>query len=163
MNPEAFDDRGNPSMTQADPGSDPSPRRRRTGGLWRLLPFATIGLVILGNYKHASEGRMPGLDGQDYVVLGLLIAAFIAAYGRPAAPDAVAAPRRAALGPIAATILAVAVALLFSLPAFARFAPHSAADWRVAGMDLVIAWLLVDFFQAWLRPATTPSPTETLP
>jgi hypothetical protein len=131
---------------------DPAPRRRRTGGLWRLLPFATVGLLALGNYRHATEGRVDGLDGQDYVILATLIAAFLAFYGKPApAEDAGAAPRP--LGPVVATILAVAAALLFSLAPFARFMPHSSADWRVAGMDLIVTWLLVDFFQAWLRPA----------
>jgi hypothetical protein len=136
-----------------DTPDGPAPRRRRaTGGLWRLLPFATIALLIVGNYRHATEGRMPGIDGQDYVILALLVAAFLAFYGKPAPAEEMERVAYRAWGAIAAAILAAGAALLFSLPWFARFMPHSMADWRVAGMDLIVVWLLVDFFHAWLRP-----------
>jgi hypothetical protein len=137
-------------------------RARRGFGLWRLLPFFGLLLLVFGNARHGFDGHADQ-DGARMIFFALFLAGFVAVYGRPTLFGAgvtasVEARRRTSrFAAIGVAALAVAGAALFSQAGWlGLWTPQSRADWQVAALDLGAAWLYLLHFHAaatWAREA----------
>ena len=124
--------------------------RRRSSGLWRLLPFAGLLLLAAGIHAYAGEPPGAGHDGGRMIVIALGLAAFFSVYGpeRQARFDGEGAVRKSKaarstrVGLSAAALFALAGGLLFAsgLPHGLR-PPANGVDWLLAGCAVVAAGL----------------------
>ena len=130
--------------------SETSRHRRRRSGLWRLLPFAGLLLLLSGIHAYATEAPGAGQDGGRMIVIALGLAAFFSIYG----PEGQArfdtdaslrkpkAARSTRIGLLAACLFALAGGALFAsgLPNGLR-PPANGVDWLLAGCAVVAVGL----------------------
>ena len=121
--------------------ADGGTRRRQSRGLWRLLPFAGLLLVLIGAFSYASEPHGADPDAGRMIVLALVLAAFFSVYGpegqaRLEAAGAVRekrAARSTGVGLAAGLAFALAAAILLVSRTMPHLhAPASGIDWMLA-------------------------------
>ena len=134
-------------------------------GLWRLLPYAGVLLLVLANVRHGLGGH-DDHEGPRTAFFALFLAAFIAAYARPSlvlARAALTAAERLARrrsGQVAATALAwaalIGCALCSQSGWLPIWVPRTGSDWELLTLDVAAAGLYILHFHAvwtWGRAA----------
>jgi hypothetical protein len=126
-------------------------------GLWRLLPYAGVLLLVLGNVRHGLGGH-DDHEGPRTVFFALFLAAFIAAYARPSLvqPRAALTPgdrlARRRTSQVAATCLAWAALIGSALCSQSGWlpiwVPRTGSDWELVTLDLAAAGLYILHFHA---------------